>query len=171
MKPHRPRSASQIADVANSLVDPILAKRSGISTSLLNAWEEIAGESYAAFSRPENISWPRRSDGMEDGHFKPGVLTIACEGARVLFLTHAKDELIHRVNGFFGFIAIDRIRIVQKPIQPLNARHKAPPQLTLTEKRTLERKLEGIESDDLKRAIMRLGTGVIAEKRKKATKR
>ena len=171
MKPHRPRSASQIADIANSLVDPILAKRSGISTSLLNAWEEIAGESYAAFSRPESINWPRRNEGMEDGSFRPGALTIACEGARVLFLTHAKDELIHRVNGFFGFIAIDRIRIVQKPIQPRTARHPPRPQLTLTEKKALERKLDGIESEELRRAILRLGTGVLTEKRKKASKR
>ncbi len=118
MRPTRPASASQIADVANSLIDPILAKRAGISTALLNAWPEIAGETYAEFSRPEKIAWPKRPGANEDGGFRPGTLTIACEGARVLFLTHAQDELIHRVNGFFGYVAIERIRVVQKPMQP-----------------------------------------------------
>ena len=55
----RPASASQIADVANALIDPILARRAGISTALLSAWAEIAGETYADFSRPEKIVWPR----------------------------------------------------------------------------------------------------------------
>ena len=46
----------------------------------------------------------------------PVCLTIACEGARALFLTHAQGELIQRINGFFGFHAVSQIRIVQKPV-------------------------------------------------------
>lgn len=171
MKPYRPKSANQIADFANNLIDPILARRAGISTSLLSAWEEIAGETYAQFSRPEKITWPRNARGIEDGTFRPGCLTIACEGARALFLSHGQDELVHRVNGFFGFAAIDRIKIIQKPVQPLHPPRKPTPQLTLAEKQRLESRLAGIESDDLKRAIMRLGAGIMSENRTKTTKR
>tara|TARA_B100000378_G_scaffold151220_1_gene122039 strand:+ start:679 stop:1188 length:510 start_codon:yes stop_codon:yes gene_type:complete len=167
MRPTRSRSASQIADVANSLIDPILAKRAGISTALLNAWPEIAGETYAEFSRPEKIAWPKRSGANEDGGFKPGTLTIACEGARVLFLTHAQDELIHRVNGFFGYVAIERVRVVQKPVQPLGGNHRPKPTLSPSEARDLEARLAGIESEALRKAIMRLGAGVMSEKRNK----
>lgn len=171
MRATRPKNANQIADVANSLIDPILARRAGISTALLSAWEEIAGETYAAFSRPEKISWPKRPSEYEDGGFRPGCLTVACEGARVLFLTHAEGELIHRVNGFFGFSAIDRIRVVQKPVQPLSAHRRRQPVLTATEKSALEARLEGIESEDLRKAILRLGAGVLSEKRKKPARR
>ncbi|PRX02612.1 UNVERIFIED_ORG: hypothetical protein BCL66_12710 [Martelella mediterranea] len=167
MRPSRPRNASQIADVANSLIDPILARRSGISTALLGAWDEIAGETYADFSRPEKITWPKRPSESEDGGFRPGCLTIACEGARVLFLTHAQGELIHRVNGFFGFSAIDRIKVVQKPVQPPGGHRKKPPELSPAEARDLEARLAGIESEKLRAAIMRLGAGVMSEKRQK----
>ncbi|QQM29825.1 DUF721 domain-containing protein [Martelella lutilitoris] len=167
MRPSRPRNASQIADVANSLIDPILARRAGISTALLSAWEEIAGEAYAEFSRPEKITWPKRASESEDGGFRPGCLTVACEGARVLFLTHAQGELVHRVNGFFGFSAIDRIKVVQKPVQPPGGRRRRPPELSPAEARDLEARLQGIESEKLRAAIMRLGAGVMSEKRRK----
>ncbi|WP_174802641.1 DUF721 domain-containing protein [Martelella limonii] len=163
----RPRSASQIADVANALIDPILARRAGISTSLLSAWPEIAGETYADFSRPEKIVWPKRQGEGEDSGFRPGTLTIACEGARVLFLTHAQDELIHRVNGFFGFIAVDRIKVIQKPVQPPGPQRRPKPQLSPAERRDLEARLDGIESEALRNAILRLGAGVMSEKRRK----
>ena len=153
--------------MANSLIDPILARRSGISTALLGAWDEIAGEAYADFSRPEKITWPKRLSETEDGGFRPGCLIIACEGARVLFLTHGQGELIHRVNGFFGFSAIDRIKVVQKPVQPMGGHRRKPPQLSAAEARDLEARLEGIESEKLRAAIMRLGAGVMSEKRKK----
>lgn len=153
----------QISEIANGMIDPILAKRAGINTMLLEAWEEIAGADFADCTRPEKIAWARRAtETGEDEGFEPGVLTVACEGARAMFLAHSQDELIHRVNGFFGFPAVGRLRIVQKPVQPATPRPKAPPKLADNQKRRLDGMLEGIEDDRLKAALARLGTGVIA---------
>ena len=110
------RSLKQISEVANGMIDPVLARRAGINTSLLGSWDEIVGEDFADCTRPEKIAWARRGGNSEDGGYQPGVLTIACEGARALFLTHAQGELIQRINGFFGFPAVHQIRIVQKPV-------------------------------------------------------
>jgi len=91
----------QIAEIANGIMDPLLSKRAGINTALLGSWDEIAGDDFADCTRPEKITWPRRDEGPDRGGYQPGVLTIACEGARALFLTHAQGELIARINGFF----------------------------------------------------------------------
>lgn len=158
----------QISEVANGLVDPILARRAGINTMLLEAWEEIAGSDFADCTRPEKIAWARRaSEAGEEGGFEPGTLTVACVGARAMFLAHSQDELIHRVNGFFGFHAVGRIRIVQKPVQPPTSRPKAPPKLADNQKRRLDSMLDGIEDDRLKAALARLGAGVIAGRGRK----
>ncbi len=114
--------ANQIAEIANGIVDPVLARRAGINTALLGSWEDIVGEGFADCTRPEKIAWPRRSDLPEDGGHRPGVLTIACEGARALFLSHAQGELIARINGFFGYPAIGQVRIVQKPVSVTSTR-------------------------------------------------
>jgi hypothetical protein len=111
------RAASRSPKIANGLIDPILARRAGINTLLLGSWDEIAGEQFAGCSRPERIRWPRQEGPDETGGgFAPGVLTVACEGARALFLMHQEAELISRVNSFFGFQAISQVRIVQKAI-------------------------------------------------------
>ncbi|WP_455874887.1 DUF721 domain-containing protein [Rhizobium yanglingense] len=157
-----PRKAEkQISELANGLIDPVLAKRAGINTALLGSWDEIAGEDFADCTRPEKIAWAR---GNEVDTYKPGVLTIACEGARALFLTHAQGELIQRINSFFGFAAVHQIRIVQKPVSQAVKRSRTPPPLKGEAARKLEDMMEGIEGDKLREAVKRLGTAVLGKR-------
>lgn len=165
-KPFRPRGEMQIAEVANGIIDPVLARRAGISTALLGSWDEIAGEEFADCSRPEKIAWPRRDASDEAGGYQAGTLTIACEGARALFLTHAQGELIARINAFFGFPAVRQIRIVQKPVSQAVKHRRPPPPLRGEEARRLEGMMDGIESEALKKAVTRLGTAVLQKKKR-----
>jgi hypothetical protein len=156
------KDVKQISELANGLIDPVLARRAGINTALLGSWDEIAGEDFADCTRPEKIAWARGGDG---GSFRPGVLTIACEGARALFLTHAQGELIQRINSFFGFSAVHQIRIVQKPVSQAAKRSSKPQPLRGEAAKRLEGMMEGIESDKLRQAIQRLGTAVLGKRR------
>ena len=161
------RGIVQISEVANGLIDPVLARRAGINTMLLGSWDEIAGAQFAECTRPERISWPRRASEMagEGGGHQPGVLTIACEGARALFLSHQQGEIIQRINGFFGFPAISQVRIVQKPVSAQPRRRPKPRPLTGEAARHLDHLVEGIEGDALKAALKRLGTAVLGRRR------
>jgi len=155
--------AMQISEAANRLIDPVLAKKAGISTALIGSWDEIAGADFADCTRPEKITWPRRNSEMtgESSGVEPGMLTIACEGARALFLTHAQGELIQRINGFFGYPAIRQIRIVQKPVTPLHKYRRKPRPLSASETARLDTMVRDIENDKLKAALDRLGRAVI----------
>ena len=162
-----PRSygVKQISEVANRLVDPVLAKRAGINTALLGSWNEIVGTEFADYTRPEKITWDRRMSETMDGGYHPGVLLIACEGARALFLSHAEGELIQRINGFFGFPAIRQIKIVQKPVSSSQQVRRPPRALNRQETRRLDDLVTGVENDKLKDALKRLGTAVLSGKR------
>ena len=103
-----------VGDVATGILDPVLRRKAGISTALVQSWEEIVGERIASASRPEKIVWPRRMS--EDDPFEPATLIVACEGMAALALQHETGEVIARVNGFLGFSAVGRIRILQKPV-------------------------------------------------------
>ena len=157
------KGEKQISELANGLIDPVLAKRAGINTALLGSWDEIAGEDFADCTRPEKIAWAR---GGEDGTYKPGVLTIACEGARALFLTHAQGELIQRINGFFGFPAIRQIKIVQKPVSVHIRRQPRLRPLSASEKSHLAELTADIESEPLKAALDRLGRGIYGSRKR-----
>ena len=162
------KGAIQISEAANRLMDPVLAKKAGINTALLGSWDEIAGADFADCTRPEKISWSRRNSEMagEGGGVEPGVLTIACEGARALFLTHAQGELIQRINGFFGYPAIRQIRIVQKPVTPMHKHRRKPRPLSAAETSRLASMTHEIENENLKAALERLGRAVIGRNKR-----
>lgn len=166
-KPFTRKGHVQIAEIANGLIDPILAKRAGINTLLLGSWDEIAGEQFAGCSRPERIRWPRQ-DGPDEtgGGFSPGLLTVACEGSRALFLMHQEAELTSRLNSFFGFRAISQIRIVQKAIRIPTRKPKARP-LDAKEKNRLAGMLADVKDPKLREVLERLGAGVISRRPKR----
>lgn len=155
------KGVRQISEIANGMLDPILSRRAGISTLLIGSWDEIAGEQFSDCTRPEQIKWPRRQPVSGEGGFAPGVLTIACEGARALFLMHAEGELIQRINAFFGYPAVDRLRIVQKPVSagPHRPRQRS---LSPDAAERLAEMLREVEDPRLKASLERLGRGVLA---------
>jgi len=160
------KGAMQIAEAANRLMDPVLARKAGINTALIGSWDEIAGADFAECTRPEKITWPRRNSEMygEGGGVEPGVLTIACEGARALFLSHAQGELIQRINGFFGYPAIRQVRIVQKPVISHASNRPRLRKLTPKENAHLGALTAEIDNEKLKAALERLGRGVMGRK-------
>lgn len=153
-----------VSDLAARILDPVLRKRAGISTALVQSWEEIAGSRLASRSRPEKIQWPRRMH--EDDPFEPAVLFIACEGMAALHLQHETGEIIGRVNAFLGFNAIGRIRIVQKPLTNGKTRPKpAVRQLSGDERKKLSGTVGWIEDDGLRASLERLGATILGERK------
>ncbi|MCA0002038.1 MULTISPECIES: DUF721 domain-containing protein [unclassified Mesorhizobium] len=153
-----------VSDLATAILDPVLRKRAGISVSLVQSWEEIAGSRLAGHSRPEKIQWPRRLH--EDDPFEPAVLVIACEGMAALHLQHEAGEIVNRVNAFLGFTAIGRIRIVQKPVLREKARPKPPVRpLNEAEKSRLSHIVGKIEDDGLRASLERLGATILGQRK------
>lgn len=159
------KGVMQISEIANGMLDPILARRAGLNTMLLGSWDEIAGPEFAECTRPERIKWERSAaqSGADEGGFRPGTLTVACEGARALFLMHAQDELIQRINAFFGFAAVERVRVVQKPVSQAPRKRALRPLLP-AEKERIAALLTEIEDPHLKSALERLGQAVAASR-------
>ena len=153
-----------LGDVATAILDPVMRKRAGMSTALVQCWDEIAGEMLAARTRPERIAWPRRAG--EDDPFEPATLVIACEGTMALRLQHQTAEIIGRANAFLGFAAIGRIRIVQKPVAPVG-RAQRPALRALTENETehVASAVAPIADEALRASLERLGRSVMASRK------
>jgi hypothetical protein len=67
--------------------------------------------------------------------------------------------ILERVNRFFGWQAIGRIVLRQAPLRRREKPvHPAPPDPALTEK--IAGDLHGLEDDDLRQAVARLGAAI-----------
>ncbi|AGA65307.1 hypothetical protein B488_13150 [Liberibacter crescens BT-1] len=152
-----------LSEVANSLIDPLLTRKGGIDTSFIRSWDNIIGSDLSNYCRPEKIIWLHRNRGNErvslNKKLSGGILTIYCERSRVLFLMHSKKQIIERVNGFFGFRAIDQIRVIQRSISSnmcnVNFNSLEPEVL-----KNVDKKTQCIKDIALRKALMRLGYGV-----------
>jgi hypothetical protein len=157
-------NAIPVSDLAIDILDPVLRKRAGISMGLIQSWGEIVGDRLASRSRPEKITWPRR--GGEDDPFEPATLVIAAEGMAALHLQHETGEIIARVNAYLGFNAVRRIRIVQKPVGGTEQRKRPVPRpVSSSEAARISGAVSGIEDEDLRASLERLGKSVLGSRK------
>lgn len=154
--------AKPVVDYVTKVLDPVIARKAGMDMDLLTAWEEIVGETHAAYTLPEKLAWPRKAH--EDDPFKPATLIVACDGARAVFFQHESNEIIQRVNAFLGFGAVDRLKIVQKPIKrkTIKKTRKTEP-LSPEIVQKLEKSLQSVEDEALRASLKKLGEGVFRE--------
>ena len=155
--------ARSVSDILTSVLEPILARRAGMTLALIETWPEIAGEEFRNTTRPEKINWPRKVN--EDDPFKPAALIVACEPSAALFFQHETGVVVERVNVFFGFEAISQIRIVQKQVKPDNDLHTSEHRpLSEVDKSRLKELLKEIEDPELRKTLEKLGHGVFTKK-------
>lgn len=161
----RMRGARPLSDLIPELMKPAARKRGFASVDLVAYWADIVGPAYQDCTRPERLTWPRKlADGGEES-YEPATLTVAVEGSRALLFQHEAADVARRINAVFGFQAVGRIRIVQKPIQKLDvARAPRLRDLGPAEQKRLAATLEGVEDPDLRAALERLGRGVLGSR-------
>jgi hypothetical protein len=154
----------QIGGSIRDLLDPLMAKRANVDLSLALAWQQVAGEKLSGRTQPLHIQWPQRIS--PDDAFKPGTLVVAAEGSVALDLQYSSGELVERINRFFGYPAVNRIRIEQKPVMRFKEKRKrAEPVLKADERAELEASLSRIEDEALRESLFRLGANVLGGKR------
>lgn len=97
------------------------AKRGFAELRLLTEWRAVAGEALASICRPVKVSYSRR-----DAPGLGATLIVTAPGARAPEVEMSAPRIIERVNAFYGYRAVSRIRIDQSrdPSAPL--RRSAP---------------------------------------------
>lgn len=126
-RPQRSRGgeARGIADLIPAIGETSFRRFGFIQSSLVSRWAEIAGPRYAVMASPESISFPR-------GKKADGTLQLVVTSATAIFMQHAEPEIIMRVNRFFGYSAIARVKYrhgtLTRPRSP-EPQIKAPPSL------------------------------------------
>lgn len=143
---------------AAKILSPALRRRGFAHVEILQRWPEIAGSALAANSRPERLWWPK-SEEEGDG----AVLHLLVASGWAIEVQHLEPMIIERVNRFFGWRAVTRLKLRQGPVKAPRAR-RVPKQraLSTSEQAELDRTLEGVSDPALRARLKSLGTAIFA---------
>jgi hypothetical protein len=145
-----------LSDLLSATLTDVLKAQGFASAEILARWGSIVGAEIAAVSEPMKINWPRP---VGDNDPEPATLVLRVEGPAALEIQHMSAVILERVNRFFGWQAIGRIALRQAPLRRREKKAApAPPDPALTEK--IAGDLHGLEDDDLRQAIARLGAAI-----------
>jgi hypothetical protein len=160
------RGVRAVADLVDDCLKPAAKKRGFATTDLFRHWPEIVGRAYAEVTQPERLSWPRRLDDDGEAGFEPATLIVRCEGGRALLFQHEAPVILERINATFGFPAVARLKIVQKPIaRPYVPRAPRLRPLSPAQEAHVAEITAEIADDGLRRALVDLGRAVLGTKK------
>jgi hypothetical protein len=145
------------------LLDPVARARGFAATALLTEWPTVVGAELARFTIPDKVLWPRRHEDRTDAggqsawRAEGATLVLKVDGPRAIELQHRAEQILERVNAYFGYRAIAQLRFLQAPM----ARTATPPPTTpLPVDETVLPQPAAFADKGLAQALMRLGTGV-----------
>lgn len=150
------------------LAQKLLGNKGFIEVDILTQWEKIVGTELARYSFPQKIEFGREKNN--------GILHLCVpSGAFALELQHKSKLIIDKINTYFGYNAVSKIKIIQNqgliPEQPASFT-PPPPTINLTAEQEKEIKelTKDISNPDLKNILIKLGKNVFNQKTQKREK-
>jgi len=145
-----PRPLSQ---TVRKVAAPLLRRHGFAEADIVLRWAEIVGERLAQRSAPERLEKPRGAEAA--------TLHVRVAPGAGPELQHLTPIVLERISTFFGWRAVDRLRLIQAPLgAPARPVRPTPAPLTAAEEAALDSTVASAGDDRLKGALRRLGASV-----------
>jgi len=95
----------------------IFRKRGFSQSHILAHWPAIVGEALAEYCSPEKLAFPRTPNEGR-GPLSSATLTVRVDGPIALEIRHLEPQIVERINGYYGYTAVARLKLVQGPCRP-----------------------------------------------------
>jgi hypothetical protein len=141
-----PRS---LAAVLPAVTRQALARRKSAIGSLIADWPAIVGADLADRASPLRLTFP---SGRRDG----ATLTLRAEPGDALEIKHNEPRILERINGHYGYRAVDRLKFVHAPLSKRQPAATRQP-LTEADRATIDATVARIEDGDLRERLAVLG--------------
>ena len=126
--------------------------------ALIARWREVVGADIARRTEPVKLTKGRNGG--------PSSLEIRVAGPSAAIVQHQAPEILARVNLFLGAEAVQKLRIVQGPLQAKPAAAPVRPRTLPLDAAAEARLAEGLAAapeGPLKTALLALGRGVLKQ--------
>ncbi|HEY0958149.1 MAG TPA: DUF721 domain-containing protein [Novosphingobium sp.] len=122
----RPRGgqARAISDLMPEIGRTAFRRFGFVQSSVVTRWPEIVGPRHARICAPEAIRFP-------PGEKNEGILQLVVVPAHAPIIQHVIPEIMERVNRFFGYKAVAKVKLRQGEVKPpqRNEHATTPPSL------------------------------------------
>ncbi|APE28244.1 DUF721 domain-containing protein [Aurantiacibacter gangjinensis] len=122
----RPRGgpAKPVAELVPQIGRAAFRRFGFVQSSVVTRWPEIVGEHHAKVCSPESIRFP-------PGEKSDGIMQLVVLPAHAPLIQHVIPEIIERVNRFFGYRAVAKVKMRQGAVKTHDGSGKraAPPSL------------------------------------------
>ena len=152
--------AQPLAALVLPCMDAVLAKQGFSETDVLMHWPEIVGSTLASHCRPIKLQWRPRIAGS-DSSLEPATLLIRVEGSFAIMLQHMAPVVLEKVNGHLGWRCVGKIALRQGPLPLLPRREPSLRAVDPEARRQAATLAASVIDDDLRRALVRLGSRVL----------
>lgn len=135
LPPDQRRKTNSYVRAAGSFVPKIAAKafeKFGFhSAEIMTDWARIVGADIAKYTEPERLKWPRTyssGETLADGRdARPGgTLILRVDPSRALDVEYKAAEIMDRINRYFGYRAVETLKIIQAPLKKTATASAAP---------------------------------------------
>lgn len=144
-----------LAAMIPTIAGKALGKRGLAYAGLLTEWASIVGPRFAERTAPHRLAFP---PGQREG----ATLHLRVAGAFALELQHMEPQLLERINGFFGYKAVARIKLVQAPVLRPPTRKEPLRPLAPAEIQAVDAAAAVVSDEGVAAALARLGKAIIA---------
>jgi len=138
-----------------------LGRRGFADAGLISDWQKIVGGELAQSCAPLRLTFQQPRERRE------GTLLLRVEPGIALELQHLAPLLVERINTYFGYRAVARLKFQQGPLprgKTVDLAREAP---ALTAEDPLNHQLAGVEDDELRASLRRLAESYRARQRKR----
>ncbi len=157
-----------IGDTIKKINKNYSAKFGKIEFIIQSKWSEIVGSYFAVYSEPKYITkLADHENELGEKVFK-NLLNVSVAPAAAVEFQHFHDKIVEKINSYFGYKAIKRLRIHQnyipKEVQS-NKRMMSNLKVTNQDKEFISSELKKLQNDDLKNSLIDLGENIVKEEK------
>ncbi len=166
-----------VGSLLPKITGKVLAKKGFPNMSLITDWPAIVGPQLARHTCPEKMNWPRPPRDLPEGEEgearepkhagrarRPGTgkppkgisLRLRVESHMALDVQYQLEEIMERINSYFGYRAVTDIRLIQGPICRSEAENKIHNDHIMCKSNKPLADLSKVRDDDLRKALERL---------------
>ena len=162
---HTLEDLTSVSKTILPLAKQLLGAKGLMEIEILSGWTSIVGEDLAQYSLPQKIFF--RKNERSDGTLELLVLS----GAFAMEIKQRESQILDKINSYFGYIAVSKLKIVQnscpenflidkKPIDNMKKNL-----VSKEEQNYITEIVKDIDNSDLRQKLENLGKAVFSSKK------